>query len=193
MRYLTKFLFLCPGFSEDFARIEMLEVNLSEGVTPMIMTEMEDWVGKGHSAFANGDLVEARTCFEKALKGCEYYEASLAKGFTLIALERYHQALKDFKFSTRTFSESFELSLGKGLAQMGLRRYFKALKFLDRAIRLRPNEACIWHEKGRLLGKMGREEEARAAYAEGKRLRQAGEMSLSFWPYELAESLNKGG
>jgi tetratricopeptide (TPR) repeat protein len=34
----------------------------------MIMTEMEDWVGKGHSALANDDLVEAGACFEKALK-----------------------------------------------------------------------------------------------------------------------------
>ena len=151
------------------------------------------WHGKGAILFKRGLYEDALQCFEKALKGSEYYEAPLAKGFTLIALERYHQALKDFKFSTRTFSESFELSLGKGLAQMGLRRYPEALKFLDRAIRLRPNEACIWHEKGRLLGKMGREEEARAAYVEGTRLRQAGEMSLSFWPYELAESLNKGG
>lgn len=151
------------------------------------------WHGKGAILFKRGLYEDALLCFEKALLGSEYYEASLAKGFTLIALERYHQALKDFKFSTRTFSESFELSLGKGLAQMGLRRYPEALKFLDRAIRFRPNEACIWHEKGRLLGKMGREEEARAAYAEGMRLRQAGEKSLSFWPYEFAESLNNDG
>ena len=149
------------------------------------------WHGKGVILFKSGLYEDALQCFEKALKGSEYYEASLAKGFTLIALERYHQALKDFKFSTRRFSESFELSLGKGLAQMGLRRYPEALKFLDRAIRLRPNEASTWQEKGRLLGKMGREEDAQAAYAEGKRLRQAGEKSLSFWPYELAESLNK--
>ena len=72
-----------------------------------------------------------------------------------------------------------------------MRRYPEALKFLDRAIRLRPNDAVIWYEKGRLLQKMGREEEAKAAFAEGIRLRQAGEMTCPFWPYELAESLNK--
>jgi Flp pilus assembly protein TadD len=72
---------------------------------------------------------------------------------------------------------------------MGLRRYPEALKFLDRAIRLRPNNACVWHEKGRLLGKMGREEEARAAFAEGIRLEQAGDICCSFWPNDLAKSL----
>ena len=92
----------------------------------------------------------------------------VGKAFALIALERYHPALKEFQFLTKRYSESFEFSLGKGLAQMGLRRHPEALKFLDRAIRLCPNNADAWQEKGRLLQKMGREEEAKSAFVEAK-------------------------
>jgi tetratricopeptide (TPR) repeat protein len=34
----------------------------------MNITEMEDWVGKGHMALHNNNLAEARNCFEMALK-----------------------------------------------------------------------------------------------------------------------------
>ena len=70
---------------------------------------------------------------------------------------------------------------------MGLRRYPEALKFLDRAIRLRPNNADAWQEKGKLLQKMGREEEAKSAFAEAQSRKALGERSCPYWPNDLAQ------
>jgi len=100
--------------------------------------------------------------------------------------------LKEFQLLTKRYSESFEFSLGKGLAQMGLRRHPEALKFLDRAIRLCPNNADAWQEKGRLLQKMGQEGEAKSAFAEAQLRKAAGERSCPYWPNDLAQiqSLN---
>ena len=98
--------------------------------------------------FQKGLYEEALRCFETAIKiDGEYYDASRGKAFALLALERYHLALKEFQILTKRYSESFEFSMGKGLAQMGLRRHPEALKFLDRAIRLCPDNADAWQEK----------------------------------------------
>jgi tetratricopeptide (TPR) repeat protein len=138
--------------------------------------------GKGKILFHKGLYNDALECFDKALKGGKDYQASLAKGFTLLALERYDQALKEFKSATRIHKESADLSLGKGIAQMGLRRNAEALKFLDRAISMRPNLARAWHEKGKILLKLGHHEEARAAFAESIRFGQKEDESGPYWP-----------
>lgn len=54
-------------------------------------------------------------------------------------------------------------------------------------IRLCPDNAGAWHEKGRLLQKMGREEEAKSAFAEAQRERAIGERSCPYWPNDLAQ------
>jgi tetratricopeptide (TPR) repeat protein len=58
-----------------------------------------------------------------------------------------------------------------------------ALRSFDKAIKLEPGVAVYWHEKGRLLKRMGRQKEAEEAIAEGIRLDQQGEDSgCPYWP-----------
>jgi Flp pilus assembly protein TadD len=98
-------------------------------------------------------------------------------------MRRYDEALKEFKLDTRRYGESSDLALGKGMAQMGMRRAAEALKFVERAIRLRPENARAWYEKGKLLKKLGNEAEAQAAFAESERLGGKFDESGPYWPY----------
>lgn len=61
-----------------------------------------------------------------------------------------------------------------GFALLGQGKYDESLKFLDKAIKLDPELAAAWYNKGVSLSKLGRTAEADAAFAKARELGYTG-------------------
>jgi tetratricopeptide (TPR) repeat protein len=103
---------------------------------------------------------EAVECFDKALAlDPQYTKVWYNKGAVLKHLGRDEEALAAYDKAIKLQDQFVEAE-----------DYAEALKAHDEAIKLNPHNATFWHNKGIVLGKLGRDEEALAAYDEVNKL-----------------------
>jgi tetratricopeptide (TPR) repeat protein len=110
--------------------------------------------------------------------------ALFGEGEILFKKGSYDEALRCFDRALKGDRDGYvQASVGKGYALLAMGRYSEALKFFERAIRLLPQNARAWYEKGKLLKKLGNEAEAQAAFAESERLCEKFDESSPCWLY----------
>jgi Flp pilus assembly protein TadD len=93
-------------------------------------------------------------------RGCE---RETTRGFALLQLGEYEQALEAFDRAIEFRPESVQPWLGKGLALRCLERYAESRQAYERALELKPDraqKAVLYSEMGRVLHSMGEYAEA---------------------------------
>ncbi|AIJ05108.1 TPR repeat containing protein [Methanocaldococcus bathoardescens] len=120
------------------------------------------WAEKGEMLWRGGHLEEALQCFDNALKINPNDCHSLHyKGEILIKLGRYEEALKCFEKILHEINGSCVYALIHIThVLIILERLEEALEYIEKGLKLNPNEYMFYLHKGIILNKLGKYEEA---------------------------------
>lgn len=95
-------------------------------------------------------------CYDEALRiNSEFAEASVNKGFELMALERFNESLECFDGSLNLNPKIKDAWLGKGDLLRHLGRFDEALNCYDEALKIAPNYPLAFNRMGTLLYVLG--------------------------------------
>ena len=113
---------------------------------------------------------EALSCFERAIKlNAKLETAYEGKGSVLSDLRRYEESLASFDEALTLNPKTASAHNGRGNALADLKRYNEALAAYNQAIQLQP-QAAFYKNKGDVLIKLGRKEEAQHVYEIAKNM-----------------------
>lgn len=135
---------------------------------------IQAWINNGIALYKQGKHDEAIKCFDETLRiDPNNYGAWLNKGIVLTSHSKYDEAIKCFNEAhgrERELNLSAEALNSKGKALYHTGKHDDALTTLDQAIKLDPQYAETWNNKGVVLQSLDRISDAEAAFAKAKEL-----------------------
>jgi protein O-mannosyl-transferase len=119
----------------------------------------------GYYYFENMGYQQSYDNYEKALQlSKNWVNAWDNKGITLIALERFEEAIKSFDIAIALKPEDSDSWYYKGVALEKLKKYEKSIECFDKAIEIEPDNSVAWYNRGIALKNFGHYEEALKSY-----------------------------
>ena len=150
-------------------------LDTSAPTTPATSAE---YVNRGRLLYRQGKLKEAVSAYDEAIRLNQNYVdvgAHSSRGYILLGLGRYEEALSDFGKVLQLRPNSFGTHVDRGKALLGLGRYEEALSVFDELIQLDPKYDPAYVGRHDALSELGRFDEAdkaiQTAYQINPRLR----------------------
>jgi tetratricopeptide (TPR) repeat protein len=129
--------------------------------------ELENIMGLGEIANANGNLEEAFIHFTHATKLKPNYDTAwYKKGLILNEMKEYEEALKAYMEALEIDIENAEVWFAMGVALFYLDRYKEEIQCYDKAIELDKDYLAAWNNKGATLLHLKRFKKANKTYDE---------------------------
>jgi len=124
------------------------------------------WQNMGNSLANAGQYEEAVKAYDKSLAlAPSDSECWNNRGIVLSMQNRMTEAISSFEKATSLDPKNAEAWHNRGMVLCTLERYEDAVESLNEALEIDPQSACTWHNKGVALRLLGREAEARFAFA----------------------------
>lgn len=157
-----------PSFGLQLARSEHAGIPLAEGLKPTAAWEYCAW---GRRELKAGDMAGALRHFEQALKIEPLgFAPHLHRSVAWMAAQDHAKALADLAFCLGK-EPAPECLLLSAQCHAALEQFEPALVDLDLALAADPSLAAVYQERGRVLSRLGRPDEAAKDFALARQLR----------------------
>lgn len=124
------------------------------------------WLKLGSALANSGRYEEAAKAFDRAIElDPNDTEAWNNRGIVLSILKRNKEAIPSFEKATSIDPRNAEAWYNRGMVFCSMERYEDAVESLEKALEIDPQSAIAWHNKGVALKLLGRDTEARIAFA----------------------------
>jgi len=129
------------------------------------------WIELSNALANGGQHEEAIKALDRAIQlNPNDSEIWNNRGIILFLLKRYKEAIRSFEKATSLDPRNAEAWYNRGMVFCSLERYGDAVSSLEKALEIDPQSAIAWHNKEVALKLLGRDAEARFAFACAGRL-----------------------
>ena len=129
------------------------------------------WLKLGIALFNGGQYEEASKAFDRSIElDPKDTETWNNRGIALSILKRNKEAIQSFEKATSIDPRNAEAWYNRGMVLCSQEQYEDAVDSLEKALEIDPQSAIVWHNKGVALKHLGRDTEARLAFACAGRL-----------------------
>ncbi|MGB3402770.1 MAG: tetratricopeptide repeat protein [Microcoleaceae cyanobacterium] len=132
-----------------------------------------EWYKKGEKAVCDGDLEQAKTCYQKATQSNpKFFWAYHKLGDSLSKLQRWQFAIKAYRQAIELKSDFFWSyhNLGNALSQ--LQRWKPAISAYTQAIQIKPDFCWSYYNLGDAFAQKQQWQQAVKAYIQAEKLQQ---------------------
>jgi Flp pilus assembly protein TadD len=129
------------------------------------------WLNLGIAMVNGGQYEEAFKAFDRSIElDPKNTETWNNRGIVLSILKRNKEAMQSFEKATSIDPRNAEAWYNRGMVLCSQEQYEDAVESLEKALEIDPQSAIVWHNKGVALKHLGRDTEARLAFACAGRL-----------------------